>query len=205
MKKIIYLIAFISLCSFTNEDPFLALLKKLEEFSKKYPAEKVHLHLDKPYYAAGDNIWLKGYVSDARNSQPATESNILYVELINELDTVCNLLRLPLQSGITWGDFKLADTLVEGNYRIRAYTQLMRNAGPDFFFDKTIKIGSRWTNKVSTKRPRASNSLEITVNLVLNDTIVIDGVVNIIVPHALSSEYIFCNFDTKSGTTNFTN
>lgn len=161
MRKIIYLIAFISLCSFTIEDPFSALLKKLEEFSKKYPTEKVHLHLDKPYYAAGDNIWLKGYVSDARNAQPASESNILYVELINELDTVCNLLRLPLQSGVTWGDFKLADTLVEGNYRIRAYTQLMRNAGPDFFFDKTIKIGSRWTNKASTKTTFANSNASI--------------------------------------------
>ncbi|MBP8067471.1 MAG: TonB-dependent receptor plug domain-containing protein, partial [Pedobacter sp.] len=53
--------------------------------------------------------------------------------------------------GISWGDIKLPDTLSEGNYRIRAYTQLMRNAGPDFFFDKTIKIGNSWANKVFVK------------------------------------------------------
>lgn len=161
MKKIIYLLAFFSLCSFTTEDPFATLLKKLEEYTKRYPTEKVHLHLDKPYYAAGDDIWFKAYTADARTSQPASESSILYVELINELDTICNQLRLPLQNGVTWGDFKLADTLVEGNYRIRAYTQLMRNAGSDFFFDKTIKIGSKWTNKAFATTTFINNTAAI--------------------------------------------
>ena len=160
MKRILYLFAFMVLCSFKTDDPFSALLKKLEEFTKRYPTEKVHLHLDKPYYAAGDNIWFKAYVADARTSQPAEESNILYVELINELDSVHTQLRIPMQNGISWGDFKLADTLVEGNYRLRAYTQLMRNAGPDFFFDKTIKIGSKWTNKAFAKTTYSTRNKE---------------------------------------------
>lgn len=151
MKRIVYLLAFLCLCSFTIKDPFAALLKKLEEYTKRYPTEKVHLHLDKPYYAAGDNIWFKAYVADARTSQPTEESNILYVELLSEIDSITKQLRLPMQNGITWGDFKLGDTLMEGNYRIRAYTQLMRNAGPDFFFDKAIKIGSKWNNRVFAK------------------------------------------------------
>lgn len=151
IKRLLCMMAVISLCSFTIDDPFLTLLKKLEEFTKRYPTEKVYLHLDKPYYAAGDNIWFKAYVNDGRTAQPTAESNILYVELINESDSICNKLRLPMQNGVSWGDFKLVDTLLEGNYRIRAYTQLMRNGGPDFFFDKTIKIGSKWTNKASAK------------------------------------------------------
>ncbi len=151
IKRLICLLAIISLCSFTIDDPFLALLKKLEEFTKRYPTEKVHLHLDKPYYAAGDNIWFKAYVTDAHTSEPATASNILYVELINEMDSVSTQLKLPMQNGISWGDFKLTDTLVEGNYRIRAYTQLMRNAGPNFFFDRTFKIGNKWTNRAFAK------------------------------------------------------
>ena len=151
MKRILCLLAIISFCSFTTEDPFLALLKKLEEFTKRYPTEKVHLHLDKPYYAAGDNIWFKAYVADSRTSQPTSESKILYVELVSETDSVNKQLRLPMENGISWGDFKLADTLVEGNYRIRAYTQLMRNAGPEFFFDKVIKIGNKWNNRAFAK------------------------------------------------------
>ena len=134
-----------------RNDPFNELLKKLEEFTKKYPQEKVHLHLDKPYYAIGDDIWFKAYVTDTKTSSLTTLSKILYVELIDEKDSLKQQLKLPLLNGIGWIDFKLPDSLNEGNYRIRAYTQLMRNAGPDFFFDKTIKIGNSWTNKVFTK------------------------------------------------------
>ena len=134
-----------------KDDPFTALLKKLEEFTKKYPTENVHLHLDKPYYAIGDDIWFKAYVTDSRTTAPSTMSTILYVELIDESDSLKSKLLLPIKNGITWGDFKLPDSLSEGNYRIRAYTQLMRNAGPDFFFDKTIKIGNSWANKVFVK------------------------------------------------------
>lgn len=145
----------LSLCSFTalsnDNDPFAALLKKLEEFTAKYTQEKVYLHLDKPYYAIGDDIWFKAYIVDAKNSAPSAISNILYVELINDQDSITNQIKLPIESGITWGDFKLADTLKEGNYRIRAYTQWMRNASPNFFFDKTIKIGNSWANDIFTK------------------------------------------------------
>ncbi len=154
-KLLVLWIALFSLFSFSafiaDDDPITALLKKLEEYTKKYPQEKVYLHLDKPYYAIGDNIWFKAYVVDAKTSTPSTLSNILYVELINERDSIAKQLKIPMESGITWADFKLADSLSEGNYRIRAYTQWMRNAGPDFFFDKTLKIGNSWTNEVFTK------------------------------------------------------
>ena len=125
--------------------------KQLAEISSKSAQEKVHLHLDKPFYAIGDDIWFKAYVINAKTGLPSTISNLLYEELINEMDSVTKQLKLPMRSGITWGDFKLVDSLKEGNYRIRAYTQWMRNAGTAFFFDKTIKVGNSWANKVFTK------------------------------------------------------
>ncbi|RZK56071.1 MAG: TonB-dependent receptor [Pedobacter sp.] len=170
------IVSLFSLSAFVNDDdPFTEFLKKLEEFSKKYPQEKIYLHLDKPYYAIGDDIWFKAYVVDSRTAAPSTISNILYVELINENDSIKRQLKLPMESGISWGDFKLTDSLSEGNYRIRAYTQWMRNAGPKFFFDKTIKIGNSWANKVFTKANNVlsaegnSQKLSSTVKFTDND------------------------------------
>jgi TonB-dependent SusC/RagA subfamily outer membrane receptor len=135
-----------------EDDPFSLLLKKMEKYNQKNMQEKVHLHLDKPYYAIGDDIWFKAYVVvNTLDGRPSNLSKILYVELINESDSVKKQLLLPLIGGISWGDFKLTDSLREGNYRIRAYTQWMRNAGPEFLFDKTIKIGNAWANKVFSK------------------------------------------------------
>ena len=122
----------------------------MEIYTKSYQQEKVYLHLDKPYYAVGDDIWFKAYVMNAQTSRPTDISGAIYVELLNEKDSVKQLLKLPLVSGIGAGDFKLPESYVEGNYRIRAYTRWMRNAGKEFFFDKTIKVGNSWSNKVFT-------------------------------------------------------
>ncbi|KIO78555.1 TonB-dependent receptor [Pedobacter lusitanus] len=175
--KYLYACLVLLICTFSfafrlADDPFEALLKKLSDFNEENPQEKVHLHLDKPYYAIGDNIWFKAYVTDNSTNQLSKISNILYVELINENDSVKRQVKLPLESGLSWGDFKLTDTLPEGNYRIRAYTQWMRNAGPDYFFDKTIKIGNAWTNKVltDTKYTYSSTNNEEHVNAVVTFT-----------------------------------
>lgn len=141
----------LSFISRMDGDPFEALLARMKDFNKKYAQEKVHLHLDKPYYAVGDNIWFKAYILNTETLQPSDISKILYVELINEKDSLKKQLILPTGGGISWGDFKLPDSLTEGNYRIRAYTQWMRNAGSEFFFDKTIKIGNSWANTVFTR------------------------------------------------------
>lgn len=155
------------LSAFTN-DPFERFLTKLSEYVKQNPTEKIHLHFDKPYYAIGDDIWFKAYVVDNKGL-PSIISNILYVELINERDFITKQVKLSLQSGIAFGDFNLADSLSEGNYRIRAYTQWMRNANLEFLFDKTIKVGNGWSNKVFVK---ANNVFEkIKDNQVIKSTI----------------------------------
>lgn len=147
------------------DDPFELLLEKLSSYNEAHPQEKVHLHLDKPYYAIGDDIWFKAYLIDSRTGGPSMISNVLYVELIAENDSLMKQVKLPVMSGITWGDFKLPDTLQEGNYRIRAYTQWMRNAGPDYFFDKTIKVGNAWANKVFTSSASTYSKVNNTENV----------------------------------------
>lgn len=62
--------------------------KKFEAYTNNYPQEKVHLHLDKPYYAIGDDVWFKAYVLNTKTAAPSNISRILYVELINEKDSV---------------------------------------------------------------------------------------------------------------------
>lgn len=142
--------AFAGLACQLDDGPFSIIIKKLEAYNQSHPQEKVHLHLDKPYYAVGDDIWFKAYIINAQTTKLSTISDVLYVELINEKDSVIKLLKLPVISGVSWGNIRLPDYFTEGNYRIRSYTQWMRNSDPDFFFDKTIKIGNSWTNSVFT-------------------------------------------------------
>lgn len=134
-----------------QDDPIKKILLQIEKYRSQYPQEKVHLHTDKPYYAIGDNIWFKAYVVNAEKNELSNLSKILYVELINEKDSIKQSLALPMEMGLTWGDFALSDSLKEGNYRIRAYTNWMRNFDDDYFFDKTISIGNSISNTVLTQ------------------------------------------------------
>jgi len=132
----------IGVCSFVNfaDDPLVKIKQQLEKWTTEQPIEKVYLHLDKPYYAAGDDIWFKAYVVCGTNHQLSALSGIVNVELIDERDSIKQSIKLPLEAGTANGDFALPDTLRQGNYRIRAYTNYMRNAGSGYFFNKAITI-----------------------------------------------------------------
>jgi TonB-dependent SusC/RagA subfamily outer membrane receptor len=134
-----------------QDDPLKKILQQIEKYRLQYPQEKVHLHFDKPYYAIGDNIWFKAYIVTAEKNELSDLSKILYVELINDKDSVKQTLTLPVEIGLSSGDFALSDSLKEGNYRIRAYTNWMRNFDEEYFFDKTITIGNSISNSVLTQ------------------------------------------------------
>ncbi|WP_345950559.1 TonB-dependent receptor plug domain-containing protein [Mucilaginibacter sp. PAMB04274] len=135
-----------------DDDPIIKkIVDQLEKWTSDHPQEKVYLQLDKPYYGVGDNIWLKAYITVGPEHRLSALSGALNVELLDEQDSVKQWIKLPVTSGVTWGDLALSDTLQEGNYRIRAYTNWMRNAGPDYYFEKNIAIGNAATNTVFTK------------------------------------------------------
>lgn len=113
---------------------------KLNNFSSNYPQEKVHIQTDKPYYIAGEEIWVKAYLITAYDNQPSEFSKILYVELINEANEISKKITLAADSGRAFGQLTLPDNLSSGNYRLRAYTNYMRNFDNDFFFEKSVSI-----------------------------------------------------------------
>lgn len=138
--------------SFIADDDVIATVQRqLDSWTNTHPTEKVHLQLDKPYYAAGDDIWFKAYVITGPQHRLQPDSGILNVELIDDQDSIKQSLKLQLRNGLSYGDFALPDTMHEGHYRIRAYTQYMLNAGTGFIFDKAISITNIITNNVFTK------------------------------------------------------
>jgi TonB-dependent SusC/RagA subfamily outer membrane receptor len=164
MKKLgiqcLILLTAITCLSFViQDDPLKKILTQLEKYRSEYFQEKVHLHLDKPYYALGDNIWFKAYVVGAEDHRLSALSRFLYVELINDKDSIKQSVKLPLSGGLAWGDFTLSDSLREGNYRIRAYTTWMRNFGEEYFYDRTISIGNSISNTILTTAEYTFSSL----------------------------------------------
>jgi hypothetical protein len=153
MKKTyltLLLISCIQLLAFSQSDStkLIAIASKLEKLTATHPIEKVYLHFNKPAYLTGDTIWFKAYLTIGEHHQPSALSGILYVEMIDGNDKIIKTLMLKVENGITTGDIPINNTLTPGDYRIRAYTNWMRNAGPDYFFTKTLSIGNVKTNAV---------------------------------------------------------
>jgi len=144
-------ICVLALSSFINsEDPILKIFNALSKNVQERPVEKVHLSFDKPYYAIGDTVWFKAYVTIGNKHQLSALSGAMYVELLNEKDSIIYQYKLPVLSGMSKGDFVLSDGLEKGSYRVRAYTQWMRNFEEDYFFDRTIKVGTYKPQPVNT-------------------------------------------------------
>lgn len=127
------------------------VVQRLEQYSEKNPVEKVYLHLDKPYYGAGDTIWFKAYTVVGSLHRLSLLSQVLHVDLIDKHNLIAKQITLNLIQGTAFGDFALPDTLEEGSYRLRAYTNWMRNAGSDYFYDQAFSIVNSGTNKVFVK------------------------------------------------------
>ncbi|MCQ6957897.1 carboxypeptidase regulatory-like domain-containing protein [Mucilaginibacter aquariorum] len=154
LKKIA-LVIFLTTCliapAFAQRDTVSlnTIITKTAKFISSFPIEKVYLHLDKPYYAAGDTIWFKAYVTLDKH-QPSSLSNIVYVDIANQ-DSLVKILKLPVVNGVAHGNIILSpDAYKQGNYHLRAYTAWMRNFDSDYFYNKNIAIGNTIQANVNT-------------------------------------------------------
>src|SRR5215469_15485719 len=59
------------------------LIDKTAKYFGGHPTEKVFLHFDKPYYALGDTLWLKAYVTTDLHI-PSPLSKIVYVDFVSD-------------------------------------------------------------------------------------------------------------------------
>ena len=102
--------------------------------------EKVYLHTDRDFYSPGDVVWFKSYVVDGLTHIPLDSSKNLHVELISPASKIIDSRIIRLDNGLGTGDFNLPDSLQSGKYRLRAYTNYMRNFGDQLYFNKEISV-----------------------------------------------------------------
>lgn len=143
------------------------VLSDAQVYHDARPQEKLYLHLDRPSYTAGETIWIKAYCTVGVENLLSNLSGIAYIELVGPAQQVVSRIKIPLVMGLGVADIVLQDTITEGTYRLRAYTNWMRNSDPVFFYDRTIPISNGRSDGVltSTEISPASGGQTYTVRL----------------------------------------
>lgn len=120
--------------------------------------ENVYLETDRPYYLTGDTIWFSAFVLDNMLIDSTSISKILYVDLINSENILEKHIKLFIRNGRSKGDFVLNKDLRNGIFRIRAYTQWMRNFQDEYYFEKEIPVYRSNINNLITVDPVINKS-----------------------------------------------
>ncbi|HFA51557.1 MAG TPA: TonB family protein [Bacteroidetes bacterium] len=118
---------------------FQKITAKLAAFNQHYAPEKVYLQFDRSYFEPGEAIWFNAYLRDANSLKPSPKSEVLYAELIAPNGSVLKKITLLAKDGTAAGDFQLDKTAAGGMYKIRAYTNWMRNTNDAFERDIQVQ------------------------------------------------------------------
>ena len=114
--------------------------RSFANYQQRTVQEKVFVHTDKNFYIAGEIAWFKLYNVNASTNKPLALSKVAYVDVLDSANKPVLKTKIGLTNGEGDGSLYLPLSLNSGNYRLRAYTNWMKNFSPDYFFEKNITI-----------------------------------------------------------------
>lgn len=103
-------------------------------------SQKIILLTDKTAYTAGETIWFKAWCLDSLSNRFSHDSKNLFVDLVDNKDSVVGQLLLDLAQLRTSGSFLLPGSLREGYYWLRGYTSAILHADSNRIAIKALYV-----------------------------------------------------------------
>ncbi|MGI4887411.1 MAG: MG2 domain-containing protein [Janthinobacterium lividum] len=121
-------------------DSLASIRQLFDRYQARTPAEKLFVHFDRPCYVSGETMWFKLYAVEGTTQQPLAASTVAYVEVLNPAQEPVLQAKIALRDAHGQGSFALPAALATGRYTVRAYTNWMKNFGPEFYFQGPVAI-----------------------------------------------------------------
>jgi hypothetical protein len=121
-------------------DSLGGLASRFSRYQRAALPEKLFLHLDRTLYTTGETMWFKAYAVEGTHAQPLKLSKVAYVEVLDHDNRAVLQAKVPLKDATGQGAFVLPAILASGTYTVRAYTNWMKNFGPDSYFHSSVTI-----------------------------------------------------------------
>lgn len=122
--------------------------------------EKIFLHTSKEHYLSGELLWFKVYAVDASTLLPSDLSKVAYIDVLNQENQSILQAKVAVQNGSGNGYFTIPFTLKTGSYKIRAYTNWMKNFGADYFFEKPLTLINSLVGTENLLNQKASQDIQ---------------------------------------------
>ncbi|HVZ25722.1 MAG TPA: hypothetical protein VG842_06705 [Sediminibacterium sp.] len=141
-KPIFYIILLLCLPAAVSaqEAASPAITRQLQQYTIDHLQEKLFVHTNKTVFVAGEQLWCKLYTTDAQQHHPLGLSKVAYIEILDPSGHPVIQDKLALSAGCGSGVIDLPASLTTGVYTLRAYTQWMRNAGENGFFEQPLTV-----------------------------------------------------------------
>jgi hypothetical protein len=102
--------------------------------------EKIFVHTDKNAYLTGEILWFKAYSVDATYHKPLGLSKVIYIDVLDGKQNAIIQTKIEMKNGFGSGSVYIPVSASNGSYKLRAYTNWMKNFSPDYYFEKGIAI-----------------------------------------------------------------
>jgi hypothetical protein len=123
---------------FAQAEPQLRAM--FTNYSQAAVHEEIFVHCDKDLYLTNEICWFKLYCTDAVLHRPVSISKLAYWELLDRDNNPLAQLKIALRDGFGNGSYQLPKNLNSGSYKIRCYTNWMKNFDAGFYFEKQITV-----------------------------------------------------------------
>jgi hypothetical protein len=127
--------------AFAQDDAMTTSLKqRFGLYTERAIQEKMFVHIDRPFYLVGETMWFKAYNLNGATHHFLDISKVAYLEVIDIENNALVQTKFSMLNGKGNGALLIPSTIVSGTYKVRCYTNWMKNFSADQYFESTISI-----------------------------------------------------------------
>jgi len=136
-----FFLSFATFQSYGQDDPMVKSIKdRFNIFNKTALQEKIFLHIDRSFYLIGETMWFKAYNLEGATNRFLDMSKVAYLEVLDKENNTIAQTKFSMLLGKGNGSLLIPASISSGNYKVRCYTNWMKNFGADYYFETNISV-----------------------------------------------------------------
>jgi len=144
IKHKIYIALAASILMLTGTSLYAQGLDEVLAHFRKYTQivvqEKLYVNTDRTTYMAGELLWFKVYDINAADNKLMDAGKVVYTEILDKDNNPILQGKTAMKASTGDGSFYIPVSVTTGTYKLRAYTNWMKNFSADKYFEKAITI-----------------------------------------------------------------